>query len=357
MTDGLPALLMSGCLLAAVAACGVADPEAGATLPEAAHDITYTGELSYRQRIAVHPRTVAMVELRGALLLDGRPTCLSEDVPVSIEAGEHALGTVWLQQLPAASGARYVSVQDPQTGFWSRGERGLLEVRGQQYPECGAVQDPAPPEPLGHLRATGNEPGWLLELAGGELRLVLDYGETRITAPAPEPLHENALTRYRLDLDDTSIEMTLRQGPCTDTMTGMPHPYDAVLRIDERELHGCAGDPASLLLGEAWRVAQIAGDELPASSRVTMQFDDEGRAGGRAGGRGPCNSWGGAWTLSGEGLGIKEIVATMMACEPAVMARERALFDTLAAVYRFEIDADGTLILHAGDQRTIRALR
>lgn len=62
-----------------------------------------------------------------------------------------------VRQAAAASGARYEAVDDPSTGFWSKGERATLVVRGQRYPECATAQGAATP-----FRATGNEPGWRL---------------------------------------------------------------------------------------------------------------------------------------------------------------------------------------------------
>jgi heat shock protein HslJ/uncharacterized lipoprotein YbaY len=58
--------------------------------------------------------------------------------------------TIEMRQSRSASGARYVSPDDPATLFWNKGDRATLEVRGLAYPEC--VE--APPGPAtGSARA------------------------------------------------------------------------------------------------------------------------------------------------------------------------------------------------------------
>jgi len=75
-----------------------------------------------------------------------------------------------LRQVVAASGARYEAVNDPTTSFWNKGERATLVIRGKAYPEC-FEGEPALP-----LRATGNEPGWRLDIAPSGMTLLADTG-------------------------------------------------------------------------------------------------------------------------------------------------------------------------------------
>jgi len=44
-----------------------------------------------------------------------------------------------LEQVPAASGARYALPDDPTTEFWSKGREATLRVRGRVYPTCAEV--------------------------------------------------------------------------------------------------------------------------------------------------------------------------------------------------------------------------
>ncbi|MFO1428876.1 MAG: MliC family protein [Candidatus Competibacteraceae bacterium] len=67
--------------------------------------------------------------------------------------------TFEMQPVKTASGAKYQATGDPATTFWSKGNRATLVVRGQTYPECTKEGTEAK-----LFRATGNEPGWKLEI-------------------------------------------------------------------------------------------------------------------------------------------------------------------------------------------------
>ena len=47
----------------------------------------------------------------------------------------------------------------------------------------------------------------------------------------------------------------------------------------------------------------------------------------------------------------------MMACDPGVMQQETLFLDALRNVRGFDLQADGALVLRAGDGRTITARR
>jgi heat shock protein HslJ/membrane-bound inhibitor of C-type lysozyme len=66
-----------------------------------------------------------------------------------------------LRPVEAASGAKYEALGDPSTTFWSRGDRAMLAVKGQGYPECLRVDATAPAS-----RASGKDPAVMLQ--GGE---------------------------------------------------------------------------------------------------------------------------------------------------------------------------------------------
>src|SRR5690606_23164902 len=215
-----------------------------------------------------------------------------------------------MRQVPAASGARYEAVGDPTTAFWSKGERATLIVRGQRYPECATVRGAATP-----FRATGNEPGWRLDLDAESMALLMDNGQTRIEAPTPAPERGHDTRRYRASAAGRPLTVTVFDRRCDDTMTGMPHPNTVVVAFGGRTLNGCGGEPAALLQGGEWVVEDLRGGGIVERSRITLNFGADGRIAGRA----SCNGYTAAYALTGEGLTISKAAATMMACAPALM--------------------------------------
>jgi heat shock protein HslJ/uncharacterized lipoprotein YbaY len=255
--------------------------------------------------------------------------------------------TFELRQAVAASGARYEAVGDPTTSFWNKGRRATLVVKGRTYPECVQVD-----EKTTAFRAQGNEPGWRLDIDGERMSLVTQSGEKHV-APTPAAQRTDAYTRYAARAGRTDVTATVFNRLCRDTMTGMPHPHAVEVVVDGRKLAGCGGDPATLLHGREWVVAEINGKGLVDRSRATLNFGVDGRVAGRA----SCNNFTAQYTLTGEALTVFKAAGTMMACEPALMAQERLFLDVLQNVRRFDLRPDGALVLQTDDRRTITARR
>lgn len=253
-----------------------------------------------------------------------------------------------LRPVRSASGARYEAIGDPSTTFWSKGDRAMVVVLGQSWPECVAERAPGLP-----FRATGNEPGWRLDITAQAMTLLADNGRTRIEAPTPVSEAGDGFMRFRAPAAGVGLVATILERRCADSMTGMPYPSEVVVAFAGRTLNGCGGDPATLLQGAEWVVEDLRGAGAVDGSRATLRFTADGRISGRAW----CNSYTAAYALTGEGLTISKAASTMMACEPALMRQERLLLDLLAQVRRFTIDADGALVLHAAGGRAIIARR
>ncbi|BCS31920.1 hypothetical protein TBR22_A11230 [Luteitalea sp. TBR-22] len=196
------------------------------------------------------------------------------------------------------------------------------------------------------FRAVGNEPGWTLDIGGGRISLVADYGATRADAPLPAATTLEAGKRLvARTTDGRALEVTLVDVVCADTMTGMPRPVTVEVVLDGRTLKGCGGDPGSLLRGKTWVVEDISGRAVVDRARVTLVFGQGGRVSGTA----PCNQFRATYVLSGEGLGITMPISGMRDCPPAQTAQEGVFLEVLRGVQRFEMTRDGALVLHAAD--------
>lgn len=257
------------------------------------------------------------------------------------------IGGTYIDLVPerTASGAKYVSKTEPGTWIWTKGDRATLNLNGSEFPECRAAQ------PGEAYIARGNEPGWQIEIRGGQMRFAGDYGATEIAAPLPEPDLRNGARRYAATAHD--LVLTLRQALCHDDMTGMPYPASAVVETGGKTLRGCAGNPADLLTAHLWRVEDIGPGGIVDASMITLDFGP----GGRLAGRGGCNRYTASYDLGGEGLSIGPAATTMMACPPALMEQERRFLDALSRVSRFDIAPDGALLLMDGGNLVLTARR
>jgi heat shock protein HslJ/uncharacterized lipoprotein YbaY len=250
-----------------------------------------------------------------------------------------------LHQTPTGSGARYEAMSDSLTFVWFKGQRATLAVRGDTYPEC-TVDDWVVDTPL---RARGSDPSWSLEV-GTSLRFV--GGETRIEGPAPPPQTIEGGRRYAGVVARRGIDAVFRKRICRDGAGGTPRPYAVEVDVDGSAYRGCGGDPAELLTGSEWVVEDI-GQRMIDGSRVTLNFDADGRLSGRA----SCNTYVASYTLSGDTLSIGKSATTARACGAALMDQERSFLDILQNVQRFDISETGALVLIDATNRRVTARR
>lgn len=329
----------------------------------------------------IEGRADTSMVLRAAIFLAGRPAWVSEPLPVAAGEGALTLPPIRLQQFqplgfattfrcgdrqievgfiddmarikvagrtidlmpePAASGARFVDPEDAETYFWSRGSTGTLSLSGET-----ATCHPVIPEPVFPLRARGQEPGWLLDVNDGAVRYSGSYGAVEVTGTlsSAEAIPDGA--RYAVEGTDMTFDVSRLL--CRDIATGMPYPLTVAVTHEGAQVRGCGGEPASLLTGVEWQLAEIEGG-LPEGTVPSLQFLPEGRVAGSGG----CNRVMGSYSLSGEGLSFGPMASTMMACAEPVMDAERRFMDTLAAVDRFDLDDEGALLLIGADTVQLR---
>jgi heat shock protein HslJ/membrane-bound inhibitor of C-type lysozyme len=253
-----------------------------------------------------------------------------------------------LKPVVSASGARYQAVDGTDTGFWSKGERALVTVRGRELPECLAVREPELP-----FTARGQEPGWMITIDAGTIFLNADFGALQLRFPRSAPQVSADGIRYRTEAGGRRLTVWIQPRICADSATGMPHPYQVRYELDGKGHPGCGGEPKSLLTGGEWVVETIDGTPVVEKSEATILFMEDGRVAGNA----ACNRFIGGFDLTGEGLSFSQMGTTMMACEEPLSLQEARFLELLQTVFRFEISPEGRLVLHSPDGRRITAKR
>ncbi len=266
---------------------------------------------------------------------------------LELESGMHRLAPV-----RSASGARYATgTDDRRIVFWDKGGRARLRLGQEPARECERLRDGTARHPL-PFEARGNEPGWLLTLTEKAVRLEYAYGSKKASAPRPEPAATSDGYRYRITTEAHDLRVRIQRRTCVDSMSGMYFPATVTLSIDGDTLDGCGGDPARLLTGETWVIEDITGEGVIDASRMTLDFQPEGRLAGHA----SCNQYTSSYSLNGD-LDIGPITSTRKACAPALMQQERAFLRLLREARRFMITDTGALRLVTLDGNAITARR
>jgi len=95
--------------------------------------------------------------------------------------------------------------------------------------------------------------------------------------------------------------------------------------------------PSADLLDTEWVLIALNGNALIEDTQITLNFEQvslDGSAG--------CNTYGGSYTASEDGLRLSGVYATEMACpEPkGILDQEKAYLDALNAAARYRVDGD-----------------
>ncbi|MES1928107.1 hypothetical protein SADO_02590 [Salinisphaera dokdonensis CL-ES53] len=142
--------------------------------------------------------------------------------------------------------------------------------------------------------------------------------------------------------------------------TDTHHPVHSDRRVNDlgllmlKRVHSDSRDREAAdrpLTGVEWVVEDIANAGIIDFSRVTLNFDTDGRLYGRA----SCNQYSGTYELEGDQLSVGRTTVTMKACAPALNNQERRFLDVLEDARGFEIDGTEKLIIHTAAGSTLEA--
>ena len=92
------------------------------------------------------------------------------------------------------------------------------------------------------LRASGNEPGWILDLEyQGDILLKTNYGRDTFHFKTPEPIEDpkTGRTIFRIKKDKLQITIIIEKLSCTDTMSGEIFENRVSIQMDGEIWQGC----------------------------------------------------------------------------------------------------------------------
>ncbi|MEM1154445.1 MAG: MliC family protein [Pseudomonadota bacterium] len=174
--------------------------------------------------------------------------CNGYEFTTRLGPGEMALWLpdryVVLSQVRSASGTKYL---EGDTEFWSKGNEAMLTVGAEQYFNCVLRPERVPWEDARRrgvsFRATGNEPGWYLEIqVDKHLLFVGDYGMQRVATPYPGVTEDGDTRRYLATTESNRLEIEITDEACIDSMSGEEFPFQVTVTVNTDVYHGCGRD-------------------------------------------------------------------------------------------------------------------
>ena len=148
--------------------------------------------------------------------------------------------TVTLPQVRSGSGARY---EANGVLFWNKSRQAILERTGKVSARCVEDRRQSVVEDA-RLRgvwvwATGNEPGWQLEVGPDGIVYLADYGWQRRVFAWPEGGYAPGRSKYEAQADGETIRVRLTKGLCTDTMSGEQYLLAVRVELNGKTVSGC----------------------------------------------------------------------------------------------------------------------
>ncbi|MEJ2006007.1 MAG: META domain-containing protein, partial [Cyclobacteriaceae bacterium] len=205
----------------------------------------------------------------------------------------------------------------------------------------------------------GNEPFWNLKIDKDKLITFKMMDGPVISIPAAEPIRaqDANVLLYRGSSDSGTLEITLNQASCQDSMSGIFRPFRVRVRYktntseDFTELEGCGNYVANPRLHNIWIVMSLNNQKLDPASfpgglpRLEL-FTAEGRVMGFDG----CNSFNGSFYEKDDELYFSPMISTLKACPgiPETGRQSASLLSGKRIKYEW---TDSGLILHAGNQK------
>lgn len=147
-----------------------------------------------------------------------------------------------LGQVRSASGSKY---EDGTTVFWSKGAVATLTVDGEEHSECVSAPARVPWEDARRrgvdFRATGNEPGWHLEMQRDrQILFVGHYGRQRVFTPWVEAkVNGDRGQSYHAVTEAHDLRIDILQETCRDTMADSVFSHTVRVLLDGSQLQGC----------------------------------------------------------------------------------------------------------------------
>jgi putative lipoprotein len=133
---------------------------------------------------------------------------------------------------------------DGSASVWNKGQEATLDLDGKTY-ACvenrrRSIAEDARVRGV-EFRATGNEPGWTLEILPDRLTFVGGYGSDRVATPRPMPSTGPGPDEevYAAVTEARRLTVRIRRAACVDTMSGERYEAGVEVELDGRWYRGC----------------------------------------------------------------------------------------------------------------------
>lgn len=194
------------------------------------------------------------------------------------------------------------------------------------------------------FKATGNEPFWAVTISKEQITFsILGAGNEEFIFPYADPIQvaDANIKRYRLTSATATLDFTIAQGQCSNTMSGKESPYtvkaDFKRNADTKvtALEGCGRYIVNYRLHDIWVLESLGSQKITATDFDTTPTLEIKAAEASFMGNSGCNTIRGKLFAEQDLLRFTDIISTRMMC--GTTNKEPQFLKALESSTKYEI--------------------
>lgn len=215
-------------------------------------------------------------------------------------------------------------------------DRGLKEARSNASREKNSGID---------FIAEGNEPGWTLHVDFDEMLRFKALTGDSIEASVPEPKVTGKEEKYTIETEAGSIQVSITEEPCKDSMSGESFSHTVSVIINEEEYQGCGKylTKNDMAYEGQWILVSLNDKSFSQSNTQDIPMleisGDENIISGSTG----CNRLNGQVKVEGDHIRIENITTTRMACRDNY---EKEFLQAIKNINSYRVEENQLMLMH-----------
>ncbi len=188
--------------------------------------------------------------------------------------------------------------------------------------------------------ATGNEPGWSLQIDRNRTILFRDQAGNERKSSLSEKivLDDGQGFRYVLQTETGLLEVRFMETNCTDDMSGESFPFEVTVNLDYTQYKGCGGPTFDHRLQGKWDIVNVNEQKINPDGtgrQATLHLQPET---GQVSGTDGCNHLKGPLTVALGHLKFGPLATTKMACHDSPDQLIQSVLNASDLTYSFKED-------------------
>ncbi len=198
--------------------------------------------------------------------------------------------------------------------------------------------------------ATGNEPGWVLDVDFDSVMYFKSINSDSISFPVADIKENGKEQTFEADTEAGLFKISITEEPCTDDMSGEAFTHTVSVVTDKQEFQGCGRyitHDAMAYEGQ-WKLTRLNDQAFSAANQQETPMLNIQSGDHTINGTTGCNRLNGTYKVAGDSIRFDEIVTTKMACKGDT---ENQFLKALRKVNLYKVEDEQLMLMD--DEKTL----